>query len=148
MATAVELAALGLMGAGTAGLTYLANDVTAGDGEGQGRTLANTAGNLGGGYAGYALGRMSGNPYVQAASTVAGALGGGYISDRVADIFDSTGGRISPTELLNAHLENDPIAQQAMYQEKIRQARLMEKEMQRQRMLQYQAQMAQQQGGV
>ena len=148
MATASELAALGLMGTGTAGLTYLANDVTAGDGEGQGRTLANTAGNLGGGYAGYALGGMSGNPYVQAASTVAGALGGGYISDRLVDTFAPREQlrRISPTELLNVHLENDPIAQQAMYQEKIRQARLMEKEMLRQRMLQYQAQMAQQQG--
>ena len=112
-----------------------------------GRKAINIAGNTVGGISGRYLANLAGgNPYLKGAATVAGMLGGGYISDRVADIFDSTGGRISPTELLNAHLENDPIAQQAMYQEKIRQARLMEKEMQRQRMLQYQAQMAQQQG--
>lgn len=110
------------------------------------RQLVRLGGNLAGGATGYALGAMSGSPYVRAAATTIGALGGGYISDRVADMVDPTQGRISATELLNAHLENDPIAQQAMYQEKIRQARLMEKEMQRQRMLQYQAQMAQEQG--
>ena len=146
MLTANELAELGLGGAGIAGLTYLVNDVTAGDGEGQGRTLANTAGNLVGGGIGYALG--GGDPFVRAATTALGALGGGYISDRLVDTFAPREQlvKMSPTELLNAHLENDPIAQQAMYQEKIRQARLMEKEMQRQRMLQYQAQMAQEQG--
>ena len=112
------------------------------------RQLVRAGGNLAGGAAGYMLGSMGNNPnpYVRAAATAVGALGGGYISDRVADMVDPTQGRISPTELLNAHLENDPIAQQAMYQEKIRQARLMQREQQRQQMLQYQAQMAQQQG--
>ena len=139
VATLAELAALGLT---TAGL-YGANALAGGEGERLDRTLVNTAGNLGGAYAGY---KLAGGGIPGIIGGAIGTLGGGYISDRVADIFDSTGGRVSPTELLNAHLENDPIAQQAMYQEKIRQARLMEKEMQRQRMLQYQAQMAQQQG--
>lgn len=139
VATLAELAALGLTAAGT----YGANALTSGEDERWDRTAINTAGNLGGAYGGY---KIAGGGIPGIIGGAIGALGGGYISDRVADIFDSTGGRISPTELLNAHLENDPIAQQAMYQEKIRQARLMEKEMQRQRMLQYQAQMAQQQG--
>ena len=129
-------------------VAYGANALASGGDERWDRTAVNTVGNLGGGAAGYALGNMGNNPnpYVRAAATVAGALGGGYISDRVADMVDPTQGRISPTELLNAHLENDPIAQQAMYQEKIRQARLMQREQQRQQMLNYQAQMAQQQG--
>lgn len=134
-----QLAALGLASAGA----YGANALASGGDERWDRTAVNTAGNLGGAYAGYKL-AGGGIPGVLAGTI--GALGGGYISDRVADMVDPTQGRISPTELLNVHLENDPIAQQAMYQEKIRQARLMEKEMQRQRMLQYQAQMAQQQG--
>lgn len=148
-----ELAALGLTAAGL----YGANALVGGEGERfdekPERTALNTAGNLAGLAPGATAGFIGGhaiNPKLAIPGAVVGgaigALGGGYISDRVADVFDSTGGRISPTELLNAHLENDPIAQQAMYQEKIRQARLMEKEMQRQRMLQYQAQMAQQQG--
>ena len=164
-------AALGL---GTAGL-YGANALVGGEGkrfdEKWERTLANTAGNLTGLAPGAAAGFIGGaaiNPGLAIPGAVvggvAGALGGGWASDRLGNMIDVDMGliqegyrqrvlngevpmkRISPTELLNAHLENDPIAQQAMYQEKIRQARLMEKEMQRQRMLQYQAQMAQQQG--
>ena len=130
------------------------------------RKAVNIAGNAAGGIGGRYLANLAGgNPYLKGAATVAGMLGGGYISDRVGDMFDPAQGltpdaylnklrdgtdfshsRISPTELLNTHLENDPIAQQAMYQEKIRQARLMQREQQRQQMLNYQAQMAQQQG--
>jgi hypothetical protein len=142
-------AALGL---GTAGI-YGANALVSGGGERRDRTLANTAGNLTGLAPGAAAGLIGGaaiNPALAipgaVIGSVAGALGGGYISDRVADMVDPSQGRISPTELLNTHLENDPIAQQAMYQEKIRQARLMQREQQRQQMLNYQAQMAQQQG--
>lgn len=134
-----QLAALGLTTAGA----YGANALASGGDERWDRTAVNTAGNLVGGAAAY---RTFGGGIPGFLAGTIGALGGGYISDRVADMVDPTQGRISPTELLNTHLENDPIAQQAMYQEKIRQARLMEKEMQRQRMLQYQAQMAQQQG--
>lgn len=122
---------------------YGANALASGGDERWDRTAVNTAGNLGGAYAGYKL-AGGGIPGIIAGTI--GALGGGYISDRVADMVDPTQGRISPTELLNTHLENDPIAQQAMYQEKIRQARLMQREQQRQQMLNYQAQLAQQQG--
>lgn len=133
---------------------YGANALASGGDERWDRTAANTVGNLAGGYTGMALGGIAGarlggvrgiNPGA-VVGTIGGALGGGYISDRVADMVDPSQGRISATELLNAHLENDPIAQQAMYQEKIRQARLMQREMDRQKSLQYQAQMAQQQG--
>lgn len=171
--TLAELAALGLT---TAGL-YGANALVGGEGERFDekweRTALNTAGNLTGLAPGAAAGFIGGasiNPKLAIPGAViggvAGALGGGWASDRIGNMLDVDMGltqegyrqrvlngevpmnRVSPTELLNAHLENDPIAQQAMYQEKIRQARLMEKEMQRQRMLQYQAQMAQQQGGM
>jgi uncharacterized protein YcfJ len=160
MATAVELAAMGLIPAGV----YGANALIGGEGdrfdEKWERTAANTAGNLAGGLAGY---RAFGGGIPGVVAGTVGALGGGWLSDRVSNVFDADmglrygqrvlngevpAGTITARELLNAHLQTDPIAQQAMYQEKIRQARLMEKEMQRQRMLQYQAQMAQQQGGV
>ena len=169
MATAIELAAMGLIPAGV----YGANALIGGEGdrfdEKWERTAANTAGNLAGGLAGY---RTFGGGIPGVLAGTIGALGGGWLSDRVSNVFDADMGltqegyrqrvlngevpmnRISPTELLNAHLEKDPIAQQAMYQEKIRQIRLMqqeeqrqqrliEQEQERQKILNYKAQMAQ-----
>lgn len=137
-----ELAALGL---GTAGVYGINSALADGDNERWDRTAINTVGNLAGAHT---LGRMSSNPYVRTGATVLGALGGGYASDRLADMVDPTQGTVAPEELIEVHLQQDPIGQQAYYQEQIRQARLMQKEIERQKMLQYQAQMAQQQGGM
>jgi hypothetical protein len=136
MATAIELAAMGLIPAGVYGANALASN---GD-ERWDRTAVNTVGNLAGGLSGY---RAFGGGIPGALAGTIGALGGGYISDRLADLIDPTNGKVSATALLNSHLENDPMAQEAMYQEKIRQVRLMQQEQERQKILNYKAQMAQ-----
>jgi len=136
MATAIELAAMGLIPAGVYGANALASD---GD-ERWDRTAVNTVGNLAGGLSGY---RAFGGGIPGVLAGTIGALGGGYISDRLADLIDPTNGKVSATALLNSHLENDPMAQEAMYQEKIRQVRLMQQEQERQKILNYKAQMAQ-----
>jgi hypothetical protein len=65
----------------------------------------------------------------------AGALAGGWVSDRILDVFDNTDGKnAKPTALLNQHLSKDPIMQIAIYEEQLRQARLQQKEMERQKM--------------
>lgn len=115
------------------------------------RKLVNIAGNSIGGRIGYALGGMSGNPYIRAAATAAGALGGGFLSDRIANLVDASGGKVEAIDLLNASLvpnstaEPNPLAMQAVYKERIRQARMQQKEMERQKMLQYQAEMSRRQ---
>jgi uncharacterized protein YcfJ len=136
MATAIELAAMGLIPAGVYGANALASN---GD-ERWDRTAVNTVGNLAGGLSGY---RAFGGGIPGVLAGTIGALGGGYISDRLADLIDPTNGKVSATALLNSHLENDPMAQEAMYQEKIRQVRLMQQEQERQKILNYKAQMAQ-----
>lgn len=165
MATAIELAAMGLIPAAT----YGANALIGGEGdrfdEKWERTAANTAGNLAGGLAGY---RAFGGGIPGVVAGTVGALGGGWLSDRVSNVFDEDmglrygqrvlngelpAGTITARELLNAHLQTDPIAQEAFYQEKIRQIRLMqqeeqrqqkliEQEQERQKILDYKAQMA------
>lgn len=73
----------------------------------------------------------------------AGALAGGWVSDRILDVFDNTDGKNAKpttlpttlsTALLNQHLSKDPIMQIAIYEEQLRQARLQQKEMERQMM--------------
>lgn len=139
---AMQLAALGLGTAGVYGVNAIVDENERPD-----RTAVNTAGNIIGGIGSqYIANSIPGgnNPYARAAITAAGILGGGYISDRIADLVDPTQGKISPTVLLNAHLEDNPMGQEAMYLEKIRQARLMKREMEKQQMLEYRKQMEQQ----
>lgn len=87
---------------------------------------------------GNAIGAAIGNKF-GAGGRALGAIGGGWLSDRVADIFDDNDGKNAkpttlPTALLNQHLSKDPIMQIAIYEEQLRQARLQQKEMERQMM--------------
>jgi hypothetical protein len=87
---------------------------------------------------GNAIGAAIGNRF-GAGGRALGAITGGWLSDRVADIFDDNDGKNAnpttlPTTLLNQHLSKDPIMQIAMYEEQLRQARLQQKEMERQMM--------------
>ena len=143
---AAALAALGTAGA------YGANALLGGEDERWDRTAINTAGNIVGAGPGALLGSVAGFPGV-VAGAVGGGLLGGYASDRIANMVDGSMGltpegqeAVSPEELIAYHLQSDPIAQQAYYQEQLRQARMQKKEMDRQRALQYQAQMAQMRG--
>lgn len=136
---------------GTAGV-YGANALLGGEDERWDRTAINTAGNIIGAGSGALLGSVAGFPGV-VAGAVGGGLLGGYGSDRIANMVDESMGltpegqaTVSPEELIAYHLQSDPIAQQAYYQEQLRQARMQKKEMDRQRALQYQAQMAQMRG--
>lgn len=158
---------------GTAGV-YGANALLGGEDERWDRTAINTAGNIIGAGSGALLGRAAGFPGM-VAGAVGGGLLGGYASDRIANMVDGSMGltpegyenkllamenavdrrleridegqaTVSPEELIAYHLQSDPIAQQAYYQEQLRQARMQKKEMDRQRALQYQAQMAQMRG--
>lgn len=87
---------------------------------------------------GNAIGAAIGNKF-GAGGRALGAITGGWLSDRVADIFDDNDGKnpkptTLPITLLNQHLSKDPIMQIAMYEEQLRQARLQQKEMERQMM--------------
>ena len=87
---------------------------------------------------GNAIGAAIGNRFGGAGRAL-GAIGGGWLSDRVADIFDDNDGKNAkptalPVSLLNQHLSKDPIMQIAIYEEQLRQARLQQKEMERQLM--------------
>lgn len=132
---------------GTAGV-YGANALLGGEDERWDRTAINTAGNIGGALSGALIGSVAGLPGM-AAGAIGGGLVGGWGSDRIANMVDPTQGQvpleqqISPQELIAYHLQSDPIAQQAYYQEQLRQARMQKKEMDRQRALQYRAQMSQ-----
>lgn len=155
---------------GTAGV-YGANALLGGEDERWDRTAINTAGNIVGAGSGAMLGSVAGLPGM-VAGAIGGGLLGGWGSDRVANMVDRSmgltpegyenkllamedaidrrlervnGGQatVSPQELIAYHLQSDPIAQQAYYQEQLRQARMQKKEMDRQRALQYQAQMSQ-----
>lgn len=87
--------------------------------------------NLTGNAIGAAIGNRFGAP-----GRALGAIAGGWLSDRVADVFDDNDGKNAKpaTQLLNQHLSKDPIMQIAMYEEQLRQARLQQKEMERQMM--------------
>jgi hypothetical protein len=89
------------------------------------RKVGNIVGNVIGGV----IGAKSGN-------SGAGALAGGWVSDRILDVFDDNDGKNAKpaTQLLNQHLSKDPIMQIAMYEEQLRQSRLQQKEMERQMM--------------
>lgn len=88
--------------------------------------------------AGNAIGAAIGSKYGPAGKAI-GAMAGGWMSDRIANIFDEDDGRNSndntnsnTNEMLNTHLSKDPAMQIAIYQEQLRQARLRQKEMERQ----------------
>lgn len=84
---------------------------------------------------GNAIGAAIGNRFGPGGRTL-GALAGGWLSDRVADVFDDNDGKNAKpaTQLLNQHLSKDPIMQIAMYEEQLRQSRLQQKEMEKQMM--------------
>lgn len=90
--------------------------------------------------AGNAIGAAIGSRYGPAGKAI-GAMAGGWMSDRIANIFDENDGRNSndndndnsnANEMLNTHLSKDPAMQIAIYQEQLRQARFRQKEMERQ----------------
>ena len=66
--------------------------------------------------AGNAIGAAIGNKFGPGGRAL-GAMAGGWLSDRVADVFDDNDGKNAKpaTQLLNQHLSKDPIMQIAMY---------------------------------